>query len=142
VINNGGSEFEERSWRPERGVSHWRELPWRSLVNELQRLLLSPCGLQQRGESTTAWINRDERRFPRRRPSGHVVVQVGTATGRRQCPDFIPGARSFTLHSYPRATRHKSQRRRGLQCRSPAVRYTEPAIFFRLLYNGMSIQCA
>jgi hypothetical protein len=25
---------------------------------------------------------------------------------------------------------------------SPAVKYTEPAIFFRLLYNGKSIQCA
>jgi hypothetical protein len=33
VINSGGSEFGERSWRPEKGVSHWRELPWRSLAN-------------------------------------------------------------------------------------------------------------
>jgi hypothetical protein len=72
----------ERSWRPQRGVSHWRELPWRSLVNELRRLLLSPCSMHQCGESTTAWRSRGERCFPRQRPSGHLAAQVGTETGR------------------------------------------------------------
>jgi hypothetical protein len=39
-------------------------------------------------------------------------MQVGTATGRPQCPDLIHDEDLFTQSRYPRVTRRESHRRR------------------------------
>jgi hypothetical protein len=46
----------------EKGEEHRRLITWRSLANYLRRSLPSPYSLRRRGESTTAWHNRGERR--------------------------------------------------------------------------------
>jgi hypothetical protein len=60
------------------------------------------------------------------------MAQVDEATERPQCSDFIHDALLGMNHS---AGANPS-------VKSPAARYTELVIFFRLLYNGKSIQCA
>jgi hypothetical protein len=53
-----------------------------------------------------ARVNSDHHR------DGHVATQVGTTTGRPQCPDLIHDEDLFTLSCYPRVTGRESQRRR------------------------------
>jgi hypothetical protein len=59
-------EFERRSTRGEKGEESSEAATWRSQANYLWQSLPSPYNLRRRGESTTAWQTRGERRSPRR----------------------------------------------------------------------------
>jgi hypothetical protein len=67
---------------------------------------------------------------------------VDEATEQPKCSDFIhdeifsPGIVIRVLLG----TNHNADV--NPSARSPTARYTEPVIFFMLLYNGKSIQCA
>jgi hypothetical protein len=121
-----------------RGKSHWRSLTWRSLANCLRRSLLSPCSLRRRGELIMAWRNHGERRSPRRGPSGHIRVQVGTVTGRNSaltsslCKIFSPA----TVIRTPDCTNRSAGEDHGAN--SPAVRYTELDLVQSLYHRNHS----
>jgi hypothetical protein len=123
-----------------RGKSHQRSLTWRSLANSLRRSLLSPCSLRQRGELITTWHNRGERRSPRQGPSGHVVAQVGTATGHNSAPTsalrkiFSPA----TVIRTPDLTNRSAIKDRGAN--SPAMRYTELDLVQSLYHQNHSLE--
>jgi hypothetical protein len=70
---------------------------------------------------------------------GHVAGQVGTATGRNSAPSSSPMRYflSCVVICTPPGTNHSAREDRGAE--SSASRYSEPAIFFSVLYHQNSI---
>jgi hypothetical protein len=112
------------------GPSHCGVLPWHSpdLGGWLSRVNLD--GAQQRGKLPNAWRNRGKRR------------QVDTVTGQNNAPSLSP-MRYFSpcvVICTPPSTNRSAGEDHGTE--SSAARYSEPAIFFSVLYHQNSIQSA
>jgi hypothetical protein len=123
--NSGGSATEALAVR--RG-SHRRTLTWCSQANYLRWSLPSPYSLRRRGESTTAWHNRGERRSPRRWQGGH------SASTSSLCKIFSLATAIRTLGR----TNHSADEDRGTN--SPAVRYAEPDLVQSLYHCNHSLE--
>jgi hypothetical protein len=81
------------------GMSHRGDLPWRSSVEELRRLLDSHYGSRRRGKWHKAWRNRDEWCLSRGRLLGHIAGASGHGNRRNRAKIFSPGVVIRTLLS-------------------------------------------
>jgi hypothetical protein len=123
-------------------MSHQSYLSWRSTTQWLEE------GNSRLATVTVTWWKDHGMAQLRRTASTSAMAarprrrQEGTGTGQKQCPKFIPRARSFAASRYLRATAHKSQRRRRSLRGITSGEFTEPGFFFRSLYHQNPIQSA
>jgi hypothetical protein len=89
-------------------MSHRGDLPWRSSVDQLRRLLGSHYGLRRCGKWPKAWRNRGEWCLSRGRPLGHVTGASGHGNKAKQWPKFIPSEDLFTRSRYPHFAENES----------------------------------
>jgi hypothetical protein len=132
------------SWRNrvggrEEGMSHRGDLLWRSLDKGVRLLLVSLHGSKRHGQTAQGVARPNERWQPQRWSCGHVAGQVGTATGRNSAPSSSPMRYflSCVVICTPPGTNRSAREDRGAE--SLVSRYSEPAIFFSVLYNQNSI---
>jgi hypothetical protein len=120
-----GASYRGGHWLTSYSSYFWLLAACNNVVNRLQRGAIAMNGdFHGDDRPTTSW-----RKWVRRQ-GDHSAPTSSLAR------DLLP----YVVIRVPSGTNRRADEDRGAG--SSAVRYTKPAIFFRLLYNGMSIQCA